>query len=469
MFRTICFLGIVGAGLLFSGDTTAAQLLVGAASANITPSQPVALEGQMYLRVSQKAETPITANVLVLESRQDDRPLDAAVMVSCDLVSISDLLLDKVRQATHKRLPDLDLTKIILNATHAHTAPVITPGVYDIPKTGVMQVEEYCAFAADRIAEAIERAWKGRSLGSFTWGLGHAAVAENRRATYADGHALMYGPTKQPDFSGLEGYEDHDIGSLFFWNAAGKLIAIVVNVSCPSQEVESATSINADFWHPVRESLRKRYGSDVCVLGWAGAAGDMSPHLMYRAKAEERMRELRKLSRLEEIARRIVGAVDETFAAVKDDRHADVPLIHKAEKLQLPMRLVTEAEYADAKAVISQQKPAQMALAWNNAVLERYKRQKMDPHPTGATEIHVLRLGDVVICTTSLELFTDYGVQIKARSRAAQTFLIHMVGGTRFAICPQSARCAEAAIARSCRAICSVPRADGYSSTEPFN
>ena len=143
----------------------------------------MALDGQFGLRVSQKVDTPITANVVALESREGDRSLDAAVMVSCDLVAISDTLLDKVRHATQKRLPDLDLKKLFLNATHTHTAPVTRPGVYDIPKTGVMQVEDYCGFAAERIGEAIEKAWKGRKPGSFTWGLGHAAVAENRRAT----------------------------------------------------------------------------------------------------------------------------------------------------------------------------------------------------------------------------------------------------------------------------------------------
>ena len=47
----------------------------------------------------------------------------------------------------------------------------------------------------ERIAAAIEKAWNERKPGSFTWGLGHAAVAQNRRAVYADGHAEMYGAT----------------------------------------------------------------------------------------------------------------------------------------------------------------------------------------------------------------------------------------------------------------------------------
>lgn len=427
--RQLSFVGFTWL-FMFSSSLTASEFLVGAASADITPDRPVALDGQFGLRISQKAATPITANVIALESREGDRSLDAAVMVSCDLVAISDGVLGKAREAVQRRLPDFDLKKMFLNATHTHTAPVTRPGVYEIPKEGVMQVDEYCAFAAERIAEAVEKAWKGRRPGSFTWGLGHAAVAENRRATYADGRAVMYGNTNQPDFRGLEGYEDHDVGSLFFWNDAGKLIAIVVNVSCPSQEVEGDMSINADFWHPVRETLKKRHGSDVCVLGWCGAAGDLSPHLMYRKDAEERMRQLRKASRLDELARRIVAAVEESFDAAKDDRHANVPLVHKVETLQLPMRLVTEAEYAEAKAILDKEKPTQMARRWHGRVVERYERQKTNPRPTCPTEIHVLRIGDVAVCTNPFELFTDYGVRMKARSRANQMFVIQLVGGS---------------------------------------
>ena len=245
--------------------------------------------------VSQKADTPITANVVALESRQGDRSLDAAVMVSCDLVVISDSLLDKVRHATQKRLPDLDLKKVFLNATHTHTAPVTRPGVYDIPKTGVMQVDAYCDFAAERIAEAIEKAWKGRKPGSFTWGLAHAAVAENRRATYADGHAVMYGKTGEPNFRGLEGFEDHDVGTLFFWNDVGKLIAMAVNVSCPSQEVEGLIPASTPI-SGIRSASRCASAMARTCAYWGGRAqsGDQSPHLMYRKSAEERMRQLRQ-------------------------------------------------------------------------------------------------------------------------------------------------------------------------------
>jgi len=42
--------------------------------------------------------------------------------------------------------------------------------------------------------------------------------------------------------------------------------------------------------------------------------------------------------------------------------------------------------------------------------------------------LHVLRIGDAAVCTNQFELFTDYGIRIKARSKAVQTFVIQLVG-----------------------------------------
>jgi len=159
ILTTLCIL----ASLLACSAAPAAELLLAAASADITPAEPVAVSGQFHLRIARKIETPIVANVVALESRRNGRSLDAAVMVSCDLVYITDDVLRLVRQAVRKRLPELDAKKIFLAATHTHTGPVTLPGKYAIPKKGVMQVEQYRAFLVERVAEAIIRAWKGRA------------------------------------------------------------------------------------------------------------------------------------------------------------------------------------------------------------------------------------------------------------------------------------------------------------------
>jgi len=425
--------------LVWSANLYANDLRIGTATADITPALPVALSGQFELRIAYSAATPLTANVLALESSQGDRSLDMAILVSCDLVQIPNDLLALVRDEVHKRLPNLDVHKICLNAIHTHTAAVTEKDVYLIPKEGVTQVDAYRAFFAQRAAEAITQAWNGRHSGSVAWGLSHAVVGYNRRATYADGSAKMYGDTSAPEFRGLEGYEDHDVNLLFFWNPQGKLIATLIEVPCPAQEVENDTTVNADFWHPVRVALRQRFGADLCVLGMVGAAGDQSPHLMYRKAAEERMRRLRNLSRVDEIARRIVPAVEDAYEVVKNDRHADAPVVHKVETLSLPMRLVTESEYEKAKSEVDKyaaqiaENPkaadrVYMPMKWNESVVKRFEKQRTDPQPKYEVELHVLRLGDVALCTNPFELFTDYGIRVQARSKALQTFVIQLVG-----------------------------------------
>ena len=70
--------------------------------------------------------------------------------------------------------------------------------------------------------------------------------------------------------------------------------------------------------------------------------------------------------------------------------------------------------------------PRYVRAQWNQDVVDRFERQK--PGDVYRTEIHVLRLGDVAIATNPFELYTDYGVQMKARSPALQTFIIQLAG-----------------------------------------
>lgn len=435
----------LSACLLCFINLQATELYIGRATANITPKLPVALMGQFDLRIAHQAETPLTANVIALETREGNQSLETTIMVSCDLVFVPNDYIQMVRAEVHKQLPGLNVNHIVFNATHTHTAPVLEDDPekvsfqYKIPKEGVSQVSEYLQLFTKRVAEAIVKAWKSRATGSVAWGQNRAAIGYNRRAVYSDGSAVMYGRTDVPEFMSLEGYEDHDVNILYFMDNQKKLIALGINVACPAQEVESRSAVNADYWHEVRKSLQKKYGADLCVLGWIAAAGDQSPHPMYRKKAEERMRKLSNMNRMEDIAQRITWAVDKTYTVVKNDTHTAIPLVHKVETLSLPMRIITEEEYLNsiqvrddaAQQIARDPKLADklhVKMTWYNDVVKRYERQKTNPRPLYTTDIHVVRIGDVVICTNQFELFTDFGIRIQARSKALQTFVIQLAG-----------------------------------------
>ena len=53
---------------------------IGWAQADITPSRPIIMEGQMYMRVSQYIHDPLTATALALDNGEEQ-----AVFVSGDM------------------------------------------------------------------------------------------------------------------------------------------------------------------------------------------------------------------------------------------------------------------------------------------------------------------------------------------------------------------------------------------------
>ena len=414
---------------------TGAELWVGGAMVDITPELPVALDGFRGMRISKKPATSIWATALALESRDGEKVLDQAVMVSCDIIAIREGILAKVREKIQPRSADLDLNKVFLNRTHTHSAPVTTDGKYTLPDSGIIQPGEYAEWMTQRIAEAVLQCWRNRRPAKVGWGQGQAVIAQNRRATYADGTAQMYGKTNRPDFRGIEGYEDHNLEVLFFWDQQDRLVATAINVACPSQEV-GGNALHADFWHPVREKLREKHGADLLVLAWTGAGGDQVPQLMYGRPADERMRKLRgNLTRLDEISRRIVNAWQDAYDGAKNDRRTGVVLEHSVQQIDLPWRKVTEAEAADARQQAEKyaKDPAQRwNHGWHQRVVDRYEAQQAGTAGSFSMELHALRLGDVAIATNEFELFTDYGVQIKARSPAIQTFIIQLTGSAGY-------------------------------------
>lgn len=409
----------------------AGELYVGAATVSITPELPVALSGQMHLRISQKVESPVTATALAIETRRGTESLEQAIMVACDLVAIREGVLEKVREQLKLKLPGFDGNKLFLSATHTHTAPEMTEGRYDLPKDGVMHPAEYVEFLAEQVATVAANAWNSRTAGGAGWGLGHAVVAQNRRVLYAGGQAQMYGNSNQANFTGIEGYEDHGVEVLFFWDAEGHLMATAINVACPAQEVESRQAVNADFWHEVRQKLREKHGNKLHILGWTGAAGDQSPRPMYRKLAEDRMRELRGLTKLEEHARRIAQAWEEAYDGAKKEVHRELTFTHRVERIELPRRIVTHEESLNAQVKANElsKDPKQAPrMRWHLKVVDRFNRQQAGEEPPYEMELHALRLGDIAIATNPFELFTDYGVRIKARCPALQTFVIQLAG-----------------------------------------
>ena len=408
-------------------------MLIGWASADVTPERPVILRGQHHVRVSENVNDSVTVTALALEEQDE-----TAVIVSCDLVGITAATIESLRRRINEKMPEFDVSRLFASVTHTHTGPTLDEGIYPEQPAPVMTPAECNEFFIERVSEAVIQAWRTRKPGGISWAFGQAVVGHNRRAVYFGGNAQMYGKTNTEDFDSIEGYEDHSVDLLYIWDEQQKLTGVLVNLACPSQVTENAYFVSADFWHEARQEIRKRLSADLFILPQCAAAGDQSPHFLVYGDQEKYMRERRGVSEREEIGIKIADAVQRALPAAQGDIRTELDFRHVAQEVQLPVRMVTDEELASARAEIQklekQKAPDPKAeskrlrfISRNTKVVERYEHQKTNP--TLPIELHVLRIGDVAMATNPFELFLDFGLRIKARSAALQTFVVQLAAG----------------------------------------
>lgn len=431
---------------------------IGWSEADITPPDPVLLAGMFHARLSEGVRDRLVSTTWVLWTEEDH-----AVLVGCDLICISDELRDAVRSHLRQEADGPDPMKVVLNATHTHTGPEIrTKSQHADHITGAsglrlqaMPIEAYVDYAAEQIAKAIIRAWRSKSPGGISYGLAHAVVGRNRRWVNSNGKAITgrVPAAARDTFRNIEGYEDHSVNVIAAYDEWGKLTGLVVNVACPAQRSEGEYSISADWWHETRRELRRRFGETLFVLPQCSTAGDQYSFLQYESAAHERMLALLCRTEREESACRLVDAIEGILPCLIGEIDRAPLLRHAVKAAELPVYPLREEDAfrasEEARALRAELDKERHALdaqpelrngprwykgvtkaygrmRWNEEVVRRYERQRT--LPVYATELHMIRLGDIAIATNPFECYLDYGIEMKVRSPAIQTFLVQLSG-----------------------------------------
>lgn len=445
-----------------SAEGAVASFHYGWAEADITPQEPVFIAGQFHARRSEGIMDPITATVWAVESGGDQ-----ALFVSCDLSVISNELREAVRRRVDSSDLGIDVEKIMINATHTHTGPqnraYLSPAISDNKAEGIegleaMPVKEYVEFAAERIAEAVRKAWTTRTNGGVAYGAGEAVIGRNRRWINSHGQATMYrlNPEASQSFDRMEGYEDHSLQVLATYSPEGKMDGLVINVPCPSQTSEQLYVLSADFWHETRLELRQRFGEQLYILPQCSSAGDQSPHLIWNRKSMDRMLKLKGHTLRKEIAIRIANAIEELLPYIQPTIDTSPVFHHQVEQVHLPVNPISEedalsadedklqwlARLEEERRKLAEHPEIREQPRWYVPVtrmwsqINRFERVRLryEEQQQGnrhfPVDIHVIRLGEIVFASNPFELYLDFGLQIKVRSGfIPHLFLIQLCEG----------------------------------------
>ena len=138
------------------------------------------------------------------------------------------------------------------------------------------------------------------------------------------------------------------------------------------------------------------------------------------------------------IGERITEAVVRGYREARNTIDLYPVFRHKVLEMSLPLRQVSEADYLEARAKIDQVKGQHrdgkrltsdevVTLFEPIGVVDRYLLQQETTQYRFKS--HVLRIGPAALATNPFELFCEYGMRIKARSRAAQTIIVQLANG----------------------------------------
>lgn len=421
-------------------------LRIGWAAEDVTPEVPVSLYGQYYERISESVQSRLSVTACAIEKIAPGGETEQAVLVSMDVIYALKEMQDAVRAQLEYEIPGLHTDKIFLNATHTHSAPY--------PEVN----SSFGKILLNGICKAVVNAWKNRKPAAISTGFDYAVIGHNRRVMYANGTAEMYGDTEREDFLAIEGPTDPGVDLLFTWNLDKQLTGIWINLACPAQVTESKYYVSADFWSEVRKNTAKRFGDQVFILPQCSAAGDIAPRdLITRYRAGEA--DMWDVPGIVEIGGRIDRVVENVYPFAARNIASDIVFRHQVKNIQIPTRVISEAEYKKALALVQKIKAAEAApgIAWGRflkEVKENEQTQRYGPWDSKTSdygwlrpmeivvqqyedkergeyydyELHVLRIGDIAIASNPFELFVDFGFAITARSKARQTFIVQFSG-----------------------------------------
>ena len=443
------------------------KLMIGWSEADITPDslgKKIPLYGQYYTRLATGIHSRLKTVACAMSSGDH-----SFINLSIDTAGCPRQFVDRLKEDVAKLDSSIDTSKIFVNAIHTHSAPTLAFRVSPAPGTGVaasawdklrdqmLTPEEYADFAIPIIAQNIVNAWQNRAEGGIATGFGEARIGHCRRAVYSNGKAEMYGDTTRPDFIGMEAGEDTGVEMLFTYDANGKKTGMLLNVACPSQNMESTYQVSSDFAGATRELLKAEYGEDFHTIYQISPAGCQSPRDLVRHYTTEP--DFWHADGVPVLAARLLAAVKSATPG-----EIDYAPVMKSEVMEvvLPRRRASYVDYKKAQAELAlltaimpedqafeafcaethanekidgpgpyDSKLHHFVLIKNaQAVIRRYEDQ--DANPNYIFTMNVVRLGNIAIANNPFELYLYYGQNIKARSKAFQTFLVQLSGNGNY-------------------------------------
>jgi len=383
------------------------RIQAGTARSNITPPLGICMAGGFNLVRPRDVWNELYANALVL-----DDGLQQVAIVSVDVCAIDTPSYQDIC-AQIADLTGIPPQNVILTATHTHSGPATgdnLDGIYEIDP-------DYDRLFRRKVASAVRLAQQRKRPVTLSIGRSeHRAFLFNRRLRKPDGSIVMNWVDLQwlTDAAAVHP-TDPEVLVLRLDDTAAHPLALVVNWANHNNAAPFDV-ISADYAGVMADTLRAIYGREVGVLFLPGAAGDVNSWDHCRQDTDPK--------RYQRVGRSLAGAVLQA--------QGSLTRLH-VEQIGIAQRTLTipERPYCPYDITIDGTfGPPEEANDFWDAYRNAYERHKDQPLLTHEVNLTVLTLSDqMALCTCPAELFTEYGLAIKAQSGYPYTMVAELTNG----------------------------------------
>lgn len=391
-------------------------MLAGFAETELTPRDGVRMPGEFYPIEGQGTRGGLFANAAAFTLDGE-----TVILVSADVLSFKeqDVAGFRARISAATGVPG---DHILIAAIHTHTGPALSYQLWMCPPD-----PESAARTADAVVDAAVRAYETRTPAAL--GAGH--FTEDRFSfvrdyLLEDGRIVMN--PRDPSLRPLRpaAQTDDSVDFLRVETEEGKLLGFLVNYAnhpdcIPDEEKDR---FDADYPGALRRSLKRRFGEDVKVLFFNGAAGDVncvdflggSFGQAYDAPTV--------------IGEALAEGIERANASVSVEKDAHVAASDRLVTASRRHRSPADAAWAaEINADPSAHTPNEVAFAAEYAL-------PPDERETVELEVQTIRLGPWAIVGFPSEIFSVIGKVVKSVSPFRHTVVAELSNGTNGYIAP---------------------------------
>jgi hypothetical protein len=382
-----------------------AQLRAGFVTVDITPPLGVYLAGHFNARPANGIHDPLTAQVVVLELGEQ-----RLALVGCDLVGVPAELTDPVRTRVRETV-GIPPEHVMVWATHTHAGPILHSHGSET------RDEEYFRMLAEKLAGGVIAA--NGNLREVTlriaWGE-ERRVGHNRRYRLKDGSVRTNPGVGNPEISRVDGPMDPAVGALYISDADG-LQAVLVNYACHLDVLGNGNFLfSADYPYYLRQTLEAAYGRKLVIPFANGACGNINHIDVFANRRQGGYDHARIMGMM--LAGEVLKIEGKALPLEAQE------LWGKSKVLEMPRRPYSDAELAELRAILANDKIADRAYPKIRA------RTHLAQHEAGRAvapiEVQTLKVGDLALFGIPGEYFVEYGIELRERSSAAHSFVVEL-------------------------------------------